>query len=448
MILLIQMLYNASTNKYPKYFPYPLLLLKQAKNLNESYDLLDLNLMAYDRQADKAGKLEILEDCLKFIDKNKDKYTKIIVNMGEFPPDADKNEFFDKFINLIKTPVSIMGIYPTVEKHKIEDMIMWTSNVTIIDTDFEVSDVVLTQDMMNRYPKVGASTRASMRITYGCPRKCNMCPTYFIYKQKYKFHDVDEMVAQIKSYYDSGVRYITFVDDNLSCSIGIFTEFLKKLKALNLKGMKYICQEGFEVTLFLNKEVPQLLHDLGFEDVKIGFENVNERFLKSIDKYHNSAENIQKAITICREVGIQPFMLCLIGGDLTAPEVEENIEFCSRNKLNVRVNIMREYTNSGKTNFLSAEKLREYKSILNSLNFFAEADIDLYNDPIDVIFDKLKLTCERKQKHIEIRGKVNYGFQRSNNLLTGLKQRLQREYNVQLKLEEKTEDKLLDFREV
>jgi hypothetical protein len=445
---MIQMLYNASTNKYPKYFPYPMLLLKKTQNLNLSpkdWSIMDLNYMAYSEEADYDKKMQILADCLKFISDNRDKYEGIYVNMGEFPPDADKNEFFDQFINLVKAPVKIMGIYPTVEKQKVEDMLMFNDYVTIEETDFDVSDVVIPSSMLARYPKVGGLTRASMRITYGCPRKCNMCPTYFIYKQKFKFCDTEKSIERIKAYYDAGVRYITFVDDNLSCAIGSFTGFLKALKEANLKGMKYICQEGFEVTLFLTKEVPTLLHELNFEDVKIGFENINERFLKSIDKYHNSKENIIKAINICREVGIQPFMLCLIGGDLTEAEIDENIEFCSRNKLNIRVNIMREYSDSHKQNVLPKDKLRWFKSVLNSLNFFVDFDVDICNDSIADIAKKLNLTFKTEGTKFIFEGKVNYGFQRSNNLQTGLKYRLQKEYNDEIKFVERVDNKQLIF---
>jgi radical SAM superfamily enzyme YgiQ (UPF0313 family) len=445
------MLYDASTNKYPKYFPHPMLLLKYASKFDEPYTLLDLNLQAYNLKMNTDSKLKELNAIIEHINNLNDMYSEVVINMGEFPPDADKNKYFDIFLNKIKRSIKVMGMYPTIEKKKFEKYGFFDDTIEIIPTNFDVHDVELSKELLEEYPKVNTTKlRASMKLTYGCPRKCNMCPTALIYKQKYEFFDVDNSIAMIQKYYDMGVRYITFTDDNLSADIKKFVSFLEKLKALNLKGMSYICQEGFEVIAFKNKKLAPLLVANKFEDIKIGFENINEKFLKQINKYYSNKNEIDNVMNTLKENDIRAHFLFLIGGDLTEDEIMENLKFISSNGMIARVNVIREYEGNTHKNLLPEKKLYEYKALANAMNFYTENGIDLFADnALEDVCTKLQLLLivniqpPNDLQHLDIEGKCYFGFERTNKFIKGLTYLLEKKVGCRLKVIESEKTKIV-----
>ena len=103
------MYYEASTNNFPISFPYPMHLL----NIKEEDDtLIDTILLCKDKV--KADTLKYIDDIINLINSGKHSYDQIIVNMGEYPADADRYEYFEYFLDKIRNPISIIGTYPTV----------------------------------------------------------------------------------------------------------------------------------------------------------------------------------------------------------------------------------------------------------------------------------------------------------------------------------------------
>jgi hypothetical protein len=88
------MQYDASTNKYPMSFPLPMLLLNIKQDGDE---LVDLILECKDKN--KAGKFESVDNLLNKINTSWDTYSGVIVNMGEYPADADRYEYFGNISN-------------------------------------------------------------------------------------------------------------------------------------------------------------------------------------------------------------------------------------------------------------------------------------------------------------------------------------------------------------
>ena len=104
--LLIQMQYDASTNKYPMSFPLPMLLLNIKQDGDE---LVDLILECKDKN--KVGKFESVDKLLNKINTfYSTSYSEIIVNMGEYPADADRYEYFEYFLDNIKVPIFVKAL--------------------------------------------------------------------------------------------------------------------------------------------------------------------------------------------------------------------------------------------------------------------------------------------------------------------------------------------------
>jgi hypothetical protein len=428
--LLVQLPYTASTNKYPKYFPIPALLFKQA---NYGIDeIRDINLECY-KQSDEF-KTEKTVAIVEYIHKNYEKYSKIIVNMGDFPPDADKNEYFDLFLRLIKKKVYIMGVYPTI--NKLEDK----ENYIVMPTDFDTRGMQFPKEFLMRYPSVGEKLRASMKITNGCPRLCSMCPAALIYKAHYQCNAVGDSINEIKCYYHMGVRFITFTDDNLSAHKS-FKEFLTRLKAENLKGMQYICQEGFEVTTLTDESIVKLLKELNFVDNKVGVENIKADFLKEINKCYRNPKLIDKIIENVRKHELEIRFIFLISESLSESDIMDNLFYFADNGIsNFRINVIRPYKDSTyKVDKVKTElkTLNKLKALAYSSGFFIEKfNINIFRTKL-IDFVKEKGYTFIEDKHT-FSGKINFGFD-SSHFINGLKYMIEQHYGkkiVKLKINE------------
>ena len=173
--LLVQLPYFASTNNYARYFPYPLNLMA----IQKSGDiLLDLNVKCFKKK--KAEVYEILDIAAKVINRQ---YTKnsfeIILNCGDYPPDADKNELFDYFLEKIDSGnknVTITGTY-AVNKN------INKKNVNVRYPLYDWRKVLIPIEMIEKYPTVGDKLKVNLNFSFGCPRKCNY-PAYWDQKRR------------------------------------------------------------------------------------------------------------------------------------------------------------------------------------------------------------------------------------------------------------------------
>jgi hypothetical protein len=103
--MLISLPYEASTNNYSKYFPFPLALLKYQE---QGDCLVDINWMCYDKK--KEEKYAILDAQLEIINEDH-RYDEYYVQVGDYAPDGDKYEYFEYFLERVTKPVKLIGPY-------------------------------------------------------------------------------------------------------------------------------------------------------------------------------------------------------------------------------------------------------------------------------------------------------------------------------------------------
>jgi len=406
---LISLPYIASTNNYSKYFPFPLALLKYMK---QGDDLFDLNLLAYQKKKEEV--YAIIDNFINSSDKF-EQYDEILVQVGDYAPDGDKYEFFEYFLERFKHPVKLLGPYCIFEKR-----IARYKFSTIKELYTNTYGVMIPEEMIMQYPNADNVKRTTMRLSNGCPRGCKMCPVPIIHSKKYKMEAIEPSLKMVQEYYDMGVRLITFIDDNIGVNIKKFKKFLQQLKEMNLKGMKFVSLEGFETYMFQDEEICQLLKDTKWLNIKTGMENINEDFLKKIDKYYTNHAVIVKAMENIRKYKLDVSVYFLIGLDETADVVMDNIRFLSKYRLGVRVNILRPYEN-GLLDFNSFTRKMEMKTMkhLSSLAYAVSwlgtnHDIDMFDEnAFEQVLEKCKLKCTIEGNLIIFTGKVYIGFKTS-----------------------------------
>jgi hypothetical protein len=249
----------------------------------------------------------------------------------------------------------------------------------------------------------------------------------------------------IKEYYDMGVRLITFIDDNMGVNKKKFKQFLQDIKALNLKGMKFISLEGFETYMFEDEEICWLLKETKWQNIKTGMENINENFLKKVNKYYDDHQVIVRAMENVRKYNLDVSVYYLIGLDETEDIVMENIRFISKYRLGVRVNILRPYEN-GLLDFNSFQRKMNMKTMkhLSSLCYAVSwiatnHDVDIFEEgAFEKALDKCELEYINKDSIITFTGKVYIGF-KTSKLIKVLTYMLEQKYGKIKRIEDNRE---------
>lgn len=440
MKLLIQALYDCSTNNYERYFPFPMNLMKISQNGD---DLIDLNLMAFGKNV--VGKRNLIDLGADLINSRASEYEEIIINCGEYAPDGAFNKHYDQFLKKIKVPVSVMGSYPAVFRDRIKSL--YGDRVKIIDFDFDVHDVILNDEMIETYPKVGGKAKGerlkkvNLKLTTGCPRSCSMCPVSLIHKGKHVFYNIEISIKLIKQYYEKGVRFFNFIDDNIAVNPK-FIEFMRLLKKEDLKDGRFQVQEGFEVIAFLNEEFCQLLIDNHFEDIKIGIENTKEVFRKSINKTFFTSQQIETALQNINKYNLDVKQFLLISTEQSQEDILDNIKFAINNELSLRVNIIREYEKSNyfaheKKSLITDKELTMLKSFASAVSWLmSDKKINAFKESaFEEIKVKSTLTIYQDETQIKVSGSCYHGF-KTSLFVTALKYILEQEFKVQLSVSE------------
>lgn len=431
--LLVQMYYEASTNHFPVSFPYPMHLL----NIKTEGDILiDAILDCKDKV--KADTLAYIDEIIGLINSNAHLCDEVIVNMGEYPADADRYEYFEYFLSNIRQPISIIGTYPTVNFKRVErfNNVINGSNVMILETDFDITKVIISNELIEKYPLIGAKKRAVMKVTVGCPQRCKMCPVPAIYDGKYRYDSVESIIAKIKHYYDNGVRYITFTDDNISASDKRFVKVMEAIKDANLKGMKFHAQEGFEVAAFGNEDFCRLLVETGWEQVKLGVENIKPDFLKKIGKYYVDPTAIDTALTNIEKYGIKDArFFYLMGLDETEEDVMDNLRYFSKHMVQLRTNVIRKYFGTAMYDMewelkLDHKTISRMKALSYAISWMSLRKFDIFSEnAYDMFCQKFNYVETKDGETTVLTGKMKYGFQ-SDRLKNGLKFMFEQKYGL------------------
>jgi DNA modification methylase len=375
----------------------------------EGDEIVDLALLSF-----KKRKEEVFGIIDAFVTKL-DPQVPIVVNAGDFPPDAAYSVYYDYFFNKMTFPYTAMGTYIKVHGERLKERFKFMS--TIQELTYEPQYQTIDY---KKYPKVDGKIKASIRASAGCPRRCVMCPVPLVFDNKYRYFTPINVANQIKKLYEEGIRYFTFIDDNLSHHPD-FIKLLLELRKLKLKGVKFHCQEGFDLGTFDMKRA-RLLKRLNFDDVKIAFESIIPRTTNLINKSSINSISIQQTVDIIKEVGLKVKAFMLLGLDETEEEVIENLSFFARNNMTLRINIVREYGSLPKeitASRMDDKKLKSLKALAYASSFYTEQfGLNLFDADGEEFERKTGLIYDHHGCSLE--GKTKYGF-RTSRLEKGIK---------------------------
>ena len=127
----------------------------------------------------------------------------------------------------------------------------------------------------------------------GCPFLCTFCTVETTTGRQFRVRSPENVLAEIKMWYNKGYREFCFVDDNFTLLKERAIELCKLIKKSKLTGLKMRCA-GIRADR-VDREVLTYMRNVGFDQLGVGVEVGNDKMLKIIRKGETLVQ-IEKAI--------------------------------------------------------------------------------------------------------------------------------------------------------
>lgn len=163
----------------------------------------------------------------------------------------------------------------------------------------------------------------------GCPEKCVFCAAPVVSGNWWRFRTAEDMVEEVKYWYERGFRRIEYMDDNFTLDIKRAIRFCQLIKESHLPGLVLNIPQGIRADR-VSKELLKEMKTANFESVIYGVEVGNDRMLTLLKK-GESLKTIETAIQDAIEVGFDVHLNMMIGfPDQTLQDVEDTFDFALR----------------------------------------------------------------------------------------------------------------------
>jgi radical SAM superfamily enzyme YgiQ (UPF0313 family) len=179
----------------------------------------------------------------------------------------------------------------------------------------------------SRYQFFGVHA-AQIKLSRGCPNKCTVCPIPTIYKGRFRYRPLDDVIREIENTND---KYIYFNEDNITGDMSYARELFKRMIPLR---KKWTSVGGIR---FAEGDMPELARKSGCMEIFLGLETPNVGSLKDMKKSDNLRVNLYDAVKKIHDAGILITGGFLVGFDSDDGDsfkrildfvFEANIEMC------------------------------------------------------------------------------------------------------------------------
>lgn len=163
----------------------------------------------------------------------------------------------------------------------------------------------------------------------GCPLDCNYCSTGTIEGRMIRRHSPGAIVHWIARWRKAGVHRFFFVDNTFNLPPSYAKEICRKLidYDLNIRWWSILYPEH------VDKEMVELMHRAGCEQVSMGFESGSERILKNMNKKF-TPKRVRIISKMLSDHGIRRMGFLLLGSPgETRKSAEESLAFADSLKL-------------------------------------------------------------------------------------------------------------------
>ena len=164
----------------------------------------------------------------------------------------------------------------------------------------------------------------------GCMHKCEFCTIGAVHKGDYVHRKIENVIKEIKQIFieNKRAKIIYFVDDNIFSNKKKAVELFNELKKLKIK---WACQGSIDIAQ--DEDLIKLMSQAGCVEMLLGFENINIKNIKKMNKVANYTFDYEKIIKIFRKNKILVHASYVIGYDYDTKDCfDEILEFSKKNK--------------------------------------------------------------------------------------------------------------------
>ena len=152
---------------------------------------------------------------------------------------------------------------------------------------------------------------AIVKSALGCPHKCNFCYCRLLNLGNYSIRSIEAVVEEIK-----GIKaeYIWIVDDSFLLDRERVLNFINEVERQGIVK-KFIAYSRVDF-IAKNEDLIKKLADIGFVELIVGMEAVEDQRLEEFNKHCSFDEN-KLAAAVLKENGIRLTALFIVGIDFT-----------------------------------------------------------------------------------------------------------------------------------
>lgn len=158
----------------------------------------------------------------------------------------------------------------------------------------------------------------------GCPFFCTFCTTATTAGRSFRVRSPENVVSELKMWYDRGFKNFCFIDDNFTLIKQRVIDVCRLIEKNKLDGLKIRCA-GIRADK-VDREVLTYMRKVGFDQIGMGVEVGNDKMLKIIRK-GETMKDIEKAIREILRLKFDLQLYMVIGNQYeTAQDVEDTFK--------------------------------------------------------------------------------------------------------------------------
>jgi radical SAM superfamily enzyme YgiQ (UPF0313 family) len=168
---------------------------------------------------------------------------------------------------------------------------------------------------------------ALMEAARGCHLNCEFCAVQIVFNNTQNSRPIDEITAEIETVKEKPLVF--FIDDNISSNMEYAKEFLR---ALIPSKIRWVSQA--DISAAHDQEFLELLVASGCQGLLIGFESLNPRNLRKMNKGFNVTKGgYEQALANLRRHKIRLYITFVLGYDEDVEaSFEETVQFAIRHR--------------------------------------------------------------------------------------------------------------------
>lgn len=163
----------------------------------------------------------------------------------------------------------------------------------------------------------------------GCTFTCSFCSIACLYKGKYLFRPVDEVIRDIKEVKHLGFKRFYLIDDNIVSNPKYLWELCEKIAPLKMNWASQCA-----IHLAKNPELLKVVRNSGCDLMSFGVESIQQDAINSLDKPWLKANEHEQNIKILSQSGITVSTEMIVGTDYDTEEsIRKTYQFINHNRI-------------------------------------------------------------------------------------------------------------------